>query len=106
MNAIELYKKFFPLAQPSIFQMELIEGNVTDLEVWQRTLEFWAGNDYRAQSVFKIVEYYKETHTGLVKNGRTLDTVGRPFTAQPYIPDPPCAVCGQDVCFDLHREAA
>jgi hypothetical protein len=32
--------------------------------------------------------------------------VGKYDPSKPYIPDPPCAVCGQDVCFDLHREAA
>ena len=60
MNAIELYKKYFPYAQPNLFQLDLIEASITDLAIWQETLEFWAGNDYRAQSVFKMIEYYKE----------------------------------------------
>jgi hypothetical protein len=38
-------------------------------------------------------------------SGRASD-VGKYDPSKPYIPDPPCAVCGQDVCFDLHREAA
>lgn len=54
------YLKVFPHARPSIFQMELIETNISDLAAWKETLIWWAGNDYRAQSVFKMIEYYKE----------------------------------------------
>lgn len=54
------YKKVFPQARPTIFQMELIEQTVTDSEAWRDTLIFWGGNNYRADSIFKMLEYYKE----------------------------------------------
>lgn len=57
---LQLYRKAFPQARPTIFQMELIEGTVTDAEAWKQTITFWAGNNYRAESVFKMIEYYKE----------------------------------------------
>ncbi len=57
---LQAYKKVFPNARPTIFQMELIESTVTDAKAWRETLMFWGGNDYRAESVFKMIEYYKE----------------------------------------------
>ena len=61
MTATELYKKYFPHAQPNLFQLEMIEAEITNMDAWNKTLMFWCGNDYRAQSVFKMLEYYKET---------------------------------------------
>lgn len=61
---VRAYKKMFPQARPNIFQMELIEAFVTDIKAWQTTLEFWAGNDYRPQSVQKMIEYYKGVING------------------------------------------
>ena len=83
MNAIELYKKYFPYAQPNLFQLEYIEANVTDLARWNEALTFWACQDYRAQSVFKMVEYYKEIGTPKSDPGRN---------TQPDI-EPDCATC-------------
>jgi hypothetical protein len=60
MTPIDLYKKYFPQARPSLFQIEYIETNVVDLKTWNEALTYWAANDYRAQSVFKMVEYYKD----------------------------------------------
>ena len=101
---IEAYRRVFPLVRLSIFQMEMIEASVTDFNAWQEALMFWAGNDYRGQSVFKIIEYYKEIQRGLVKNGRVLDTVGRYEPNQAYEPVSGCSICGKDICFELHRE--
>jgi hypothetical protein len=61
---LQAYKKMFPHAKPNIFQMDLIEGFITDANAWQKTLEFWAGNDYRPQSVQKMIEYYKGVING------------------------------------------
>jgi hypothetical protein len=57
---LQAYKRVFPHARPTIFQMELIEQTVTDAEAWRTTLIFWGGNNYRADSIFKMLEYYKE----------------------------------------------
>jgi hypothetical protein len=57
---LQAYKRVFPQARPTIFQMELIEQTVTDAEAWRTTLIFWGGNNYRADSIFKMLEYYKE----------------------------------------------
>lgn len=57
---LQAYKRVFPQARPTIFQMELIEQTVTDSEAWRTTLIFWGGNNYRADSIFKMLEYYKE----------------------------------------------
>jgi hypothetical protein len=53
------YHKVFPNASLNIFQMELIEAEIRDAEVWREAVTFWAGNGYRAQSVFKVIDYYK-----------------------------------------------
>lgn len=57
---LQAYKRVFPQARPTIFQMELIEQTVTDSEAWRTTLIFWGGNNYRADSIFKMLEYYKD----------------------------------------------
>lgn len=64
---LQAYKQMFPEARPSIFQMELIEGTVDDLRAWRKTLIFWAGNDYRPQSIFKMLDYYKQVKEGTVQ---------------------------------------
>lgn len=58
MNALTEYNRFFPHFTPNIFQQEMIEDRVTDLGTWRKVLMFWAGNDYRPQSVFKMLDYY------------------------------------------------
>lgn len=58
MNALTEYNRFFPHFTPNIFQQELIEDRVTDLGAWRKVLTVWAGNDYRPQSVFKMLELY------------------------------------------------
>jgi len=57
---VTMYLKMFPGVRPSLFQTDMIEGNITDKAFWQRTLEYWCGNDYRPQSIFKMIEYYKD----------------------------------------------
>jgi hypothetical protein len=68
---VAAYKKVFPHARPTIFQMELIEETVKDPEAWRKTLIFWGGNNYRAESVFKMLEYYKEAKQGKPDVGRS-----------------------------------
>lgn len=52
------YAKAFPLYTPSIFVQEQMLGNVTDRAAWTDTVRFWAMNQYRPQSVGKMLEYY------------------------------------------------
>ena len=59
-----MYLKICPNARLNFFQMDMIEVEVTDVEAWQETLSFWFGNNYRAESVFKMIEYYKGVING------------------------------------------
>lgn len=58
MTPLDLYNEFFPHGQITCYQMSLIEAMVTDMDRWRQTLEFWAGNAFRAQSVLKMIDYY------------------------------------------------
>lgn len=59
-TALNVYAKFFPTNTPTIFQQEMIEDAVKDLKIWQEALTYWAGNDYRPQSIQKLVDYYRQ----------------------------------------------
>lgn len=102
-ESLKAYKRMFPNAQPNIYQMELIEAYATDQEAWKQTLEYWAGNDYRPQSIQKMLDYYKQVLSGAQSFGRKVDVVGKPKLAT-YEPDPPCRYCGKEICFLDHRE--
>lgn len=52
------HRRAFPHVNLSIYQQEMIEYGVHDLEAWKETIRFWAGNDYRGQSIFKMIDYY------------------------------------------------
>jgi hypothetical protein len=71
-TAVDLYAKFFPQNTPSCFQQELIEDAVKDLVIWREALIYWAGNDYRPQSVQKLIDYYLQLTGGkqVFGNGR------------------------------------
>jgi hypothetical protein len=43
----------------------LIESEVSDLDIWRKTLRYWFGNQYPARNVATILEVYHE----LVANG-------------------------------------
>ncbi len=59
-ESLQMYRKFYPHITPNIFQQELIESCIEDLEVWQDVLTLWAGNDYRAQSIKKMIDCYDD----------------------------------------------
>lgn len=87
MTPLELYVKAFPNARLNFFQMEMIEEEVKDDVIWKEAVRFWAGNNYRAESVFKVIEYYKQKLED-ANRGRWQD-VGR----SEYKPDYKCASC-------------
>lgn len=64
---LSFYKKAFPQARPTIFQMEMIEAQVDDPKAWQKAVIFWAGNNYRAESIFKMLDYYRQIKAGTVQ---------------------------------------
>lgn len=101
MTPLELLLKVCPNAQLNFFQMEMIEAEVTDVEVWKETLKFWFGNGYRAQSVFKMIAYYNEKIEER-NRGRWQD-VGRPDAEVAFIPELPCSSCGSDYCLRDHN---
>lgn len=57
-TALSIYAQFFPQNTPSCFQQELMEDAIKDLNIWREALIFWAGNDYRPQSIQKLIDYY------------------------------------------------
>ncbi len=73
-SPLEMLMKINPNARLTCFQMEMIEFEVTDTDAWKETLYFWFGNNYRAESVFKMIEYYK----GVI-NGRHSRDAKQPY---------------------------
>jgi DNA replication protein DnaD len=61
---VSIYQEFFPRNPLSIGQQEMIVARVSDEKRWREALTFWHGNDYRAQSIFKICGYYDELLAG------------------------------------------
>jgi len=59
-DSLAMYRKFFPHVTPNIFQQELIESCIDDLEVWEEVMVLWAGNDYRALSIKKMIDCYDD----------------------------------------------
>lgn len=55
---IATYQRYFPEFTPSCFQQDMIENLVTNNDAWDKTLLFWASNNYRPQSIGKMLEYY------------------------------------------------
>ena len=67
MEALTVYQRYFPNFTPSCFQQDMIESAVTDIDAWDKTLLFWASNDYRPASIGKMLDYYdklREQPTG------------------------------------------
>ena len=104
---VAAYKKMFPQARPNLYQLDLIEGTITDLKAWQRTLEFWASNDYRPQSIGRMLDYYRQLQSGTVQTFEDASKAKMRIGEQvqtPYVPPPPCRFCGSDVCLQSHIE--
>lgn len=57
---IAAHKRAFPETRLTLYQMDLIEGTVKDERAWQSTIRFWAGNAFRGESVWKMLQYYEE----------------------------------------------
>lgn len=98
---ITAYKRVFPRVSPSIFQLEMIVGRVSDAQAWMETLEFWAGNDYRPQSIFKMCNYYDEVIQK--RNPTAWQSVGKWDGTVKQIDEKPCETCGQTYCLKDHR---
>ena len=58
MQPLATYHRYFPEFTPSCFQQDMIATLVTDNDAWDKTLLFWASNNYRPQSIGKMLEYY------------------------------------------------
>lgn len=103
-EALTEYQRVFPLHTPTCYQQDLIEYTVTDLPAWRKALMFWASNDYRPQSIGKLLDYYSQVVRGVVKTFEVKrDTVG---TSEPtYTPPSACATCGDELCLKDHRYA-
>lgn len=91
------YCRFFPGHTPSCYQQDLIDGNVTDMVRWRTTLEFWAGNDYRPQSIQKMIDYYEKLDVP-----KRFEP-GRPAPDLQIVAAAVCETCGSDMCLRDHR---
>lgn len=99
-EVIAEYKKAYPHVELSIYQQEMLAFEITDLDAWKQTIRFWAGNSYRGQSVFKMIEYYKQVINERIKN-RTASNVGR-WDGTIKDSFPPCEYCGDEMCLTVH----
>lgn len=77
MSPLELYRQFFPHAEPSCYQQDLIDGSISDIDRWHDTLHFWAGNDYRPQSILKMIEYYEKAAPKIVSGSTQRDAIAQ-----------------------------
>ena len=57
---MEVYSAAFPHFTPSCFQQDVMIMTITDIDAWKDTVKFWALNDYRPQSIGKMLDYYAE----------------------------------------------
>lgn len=96
---IAAYKRIFPHTQPTCFQMDLIEGTITDARAWEQTLTYWAGNDYRPQSIGKMLDYYRQVTQGTVK---TFDDPVK-VSMKVGAPEPTVKTYNCDTCFDVGK---
>ncbi len=111
MTALLIYKRYFPHLTPNLFQQDKLEQLVTDLERWDATCEFWILNDYRGQSIGKMIGYYNDLVSGAVRNGKpraAWQDVGRAVAGESVDTFDEssllCDVCGKECCLQLHRD--
>lgn len=94
-TALTMYCHYSQGFVPSPFQQDML-SQITDLDRWRKTLDFWFGNSYRAQSIQKMIDYYEQ----LKPQYRPGFDTG---SVSAFVPEPPCDICGREICFDLHR---
>lgn len=93
LNPLEMYQKVFPYTHLNFVQIDQIESEVTNLEVWKSVLYEWAGNGWRPQSVFKMLRMYEEKQ---IRSGAAY--VGAESEHSIYQPPAPCERCQSTVC--------
>lgn len=59
-QALDLYTEFFPGERLNLFQQDIVQTEVTDIEVWRAVLVFWKGNDHRGRSIARMLDKYKQ----------------------------------------------
>lgn len=98
---MSIYARCFPYFTPSIYQQDVIESVITDLVRWKKAVEFWAINDYRAQSIGKMIDYYHDLDKPKVYGN---PNVGKydPLKAVEKV-ETACGICGEDYCLKDHR---
>lgn len=90
-EALNLYRKFFPRTPLNFVQIDQIQTEVQNLDVWKKVLTEWAGNGWRGESVFKMLRMYEEKQ---VRSGAAY--VGAETVE--YEPLPPCDRCHSAYC--------
>ncbi len=59
-TAVSVYCEYSSGFVPSVFQQDLMEQTVTDLNIWREAVVWWFGNDYRAKSIKSMLDYYEQ----------------------------------------------
>lgn len=100
---VEMYRQITGFL-PSCFQQDLIATRVTDTDKWRKAIIWWMSNDYRPQSVGKVLDYYDSMDQELLSKRKGPDMyVGR-WDGKTSEPEPPCQYCGSTVCLMNHRD--
>jgi hypothetical protein len=58
--AVAIYREFYPEASLGLPKQMLIEDRVDNLIAWRKTLTYWRDNEYRANSVGKMIDCMHE----------------------------------------------
>lgn len=61
LDAIETFGVHYPKVGLTLAQKHEIAKAIKDIPTWTLTLEYWKANNYRAESVGRLIERYKET---------------------------------------------
>lgn len=98
MTPLQIFRQFYPYFMPNIYQQDLLE-QVDDLVRFRTAVEYWASNDYRPQSVGKLLNYYAELGKQQINA-----QVGKYDPTYSPPEDQGCSWCHKDYCLDTHRE--
>lgn len=59
LNPLSVFKEFFPLYRPNVVQLNLMEVEVQDLELWRTTCKFWVSMGYEGRKMPLLLDCYK-----------------------------------------------
>jgi hypothetical protein len=103
-EALKEHKRAFPGIRLTPYQQDLMEFEVEDMDAWRATIRFWAGNGYRGESVFKMIEKYHEEIRDRVRNASNASVGKWDGSTADVIEYEACGFCGDDACLKSHAD--